>query len=90
MIQDQPKLEETRSKKVIAGIAAIVFGAFGVHKFILGYTKAGVIMLCPTLFTCGLAAIILHPIALIEGIIYIAKSDFEFERIYIINKREWI
>jgi len=33
------------NKKVLAGILAIVFGALGVHKFILGYTKEGVIML---------------------------------------------
>lgn len=28
-------------------------------------------------------------IALIEGIIYLTKSDEEFERTYVVNKKEW-
>ena len=33
------------NKKVIVGILAILFGAFGVHKFMLGYNKEGGILL---------------------------------------------
>ncbi len=85
----QPISEETRSKKVIAGVAAITLGSFGIHKFILGYTKVGVIMLAATVLTCGLAAIILHPIALVEGVLYLVKSDLDFEKTYILQRREW-
>ena len=42
-------------KKIAAGICGIILSALGVHKFILGYTKEGVIMLLITLLTLGLA-----------------------------------
>ncbi|MCS6782817.1 MAG: TM2 domain-containing protein [Gloeomargarita sp. SKYBB_i_bin120] len=32
------------SKKIVAGVLAIVLGAFGVHKFVLGYTTEGLII----------------------------------------------
>ncbi len=41
------------NKKLVAGIMGIVLGVFGVHKFILGYTKEGIIMLILALLTCG-------------------------------------
>ncbi len=33
------------NKKLLAGLLAIFVGAFGVHKFILGYNKEGFILL---------------------------------------------
>ena len=36
---------EAENKKILAGILGIVLGAFGVHKFILGYQKEGFILL---------------------------------------------
>lgn len=33
------------NKKILAGILGIILGAFGIHKFILGYTKEGGILL---------------------------------------------
>ncbi len=77
------------SNKVAAGICGILLGGFGVHKFILGYTGAGLIMLLITLLTCFLAAPIFHIIGLIEGIIYLTKSDEEFVRIYVDGRKEW-
>jgi TM2 domain-containing membrane protein YozV len=76
-------------KKVIAGIMAILFGAFGVHKFILGYKTEGLIMLLGSILTCGIAAAVFSIIGLIEGIIYLVKSDEEFVRTYIQNKKGW-
>src|SRR5712691_7794750 len=32
-------------KKVVAGILGILLGGFGIHKFVLGYQKEGLIML---------------------------------------------
>src|SRR6476659_9329246 len=46
------------SKKVPAGICGILLGALGIHKFVLGYTKEGLIMLLTTVFTLGIAAIV--------------------------------
>ena len=76
-------------KKIAAGICAIVLGPLGVHKFILGYTGAGLIVLLATVLTCGIAGVVTHLIGLIEGIIYLTKSDEEFVRIYVDGRKEW-
>jgi TM2 domain-containing membrane protein YozV len=87
------------SSKIPAGICGILLGAFGVHKFILGYGVSGGIMLTVSLcslfggfLTCGLlwpAYGIMHLIGLIEGIIYLCRSDEEFVRTYVDGRKEW-
>lgn len=57
-------------KKIVAGILAILLGALGIHKFVLGYSKEGII-------------------GLIEGIMYLTKSDEEFVATYINGKKGW-
>lgn len=73
------------NKKVMAGILAILLGSLGIHKFILGYTKEGIIQIIVTFVTCGIGSII----GLIEGIIYLTKSDEEFYQTYQENKKGW-
>ncbi len=73
------------NKKLIAGILAIVIGSLGIHKFILGYTQEGIIQIVITIVTCGLGGII----GLIEGIIYLTKSDEEFYQTYQVGKKGW-
>lgn len=73
------------NKKLLAGILAIVIGSLGIHKFVLGYTKEGIIQIVLTFVTCGLAGLI----GLIEGIIYLTKSDEEFYEMYQVNKKPW-
>jgi TM2 domain-containing membrane protein YozV len=81
------------SKRVLAGILAIVLGGLGIHKFVLGYTKEGIMMLIGTfvlgVLTCGIAIWVVSVIGLIEGIIYLTKSDEEFVYIYQTNERGW-
>lgn len=77
------------SNKIPAGVCAILLGALGVHKFILGYTGAGLVMLLVTLLTCGVAAPVMAIIGLIEGIVYLTKSDAEFVRQYVEAERPW-
>lgn len=80
-------------KKLIAGICGILLGSLGVHKFILGYTTAGVVMLLVTIvggiLTCGIAPAIVAIVGLIEGIIYLTKSDEEFYNTYEAGHRPW-
>ena len=83
-----PKSTE-EGKRVLAGILAILLGPFGVHKFILGYTTQGIILLAVTIVTCGLGATVTSIIGLIEGIIYLTKSDEEFVYMYQTNTKEW-
>lgn len=68
-----------------AGICGILLGGWGVHKFILGYTQEGIIQIVITIVTCGIGAIV----GLIEGIIYLTKSDEEFYNTYVANKKGW-
>jgi TM2 domain-containing membrane protein YozV len=77
------------SNKIPAGICGILLGAFGVHKFILGYTGAGVIMLLVSLLSCGTVYPVMHIIGLIEGVIYLTKTDDEFVRLYVDGRKEW-
>jgi len=76
-------------KKILAGILGILLGGFGIHKFILGYTQEGIIMLLITVLTCGWGGIVVGIIGLVEGIIYLTKTDEEFVHTYITNKKTW-
>ena len=78
----QPRQE---NKKVLAGVMGILFGSFGVHKFILGYTTEGIIQLVISVVTCGIGGLV----GFIEGIIYLTKSDEEFYQTYQANKKGW-
>jgi TM2 domain-containing membrane protein YozV len=86
------------SNKLAAGLCGILLGGLGIHKFILGYTNAGVIMLVVSLvggfvglFTCVtfVAPWAMSIIGLVEGIIYLTKSDEEFVRTYVDGRKEW-
>ena len=80
-------------KKLAAGICGILLGAFGVHKFVLGYTTEGVIMLVIWLvgliFFCGIPSIAINIIGIIEGVMYLTKTDEEFSQTYILGKKGW-
>jgi len=86
-------LNSQENKKVLAGILAIVLGGLGVHKFILGYNKEGIILLVVTvalgILTCGLLGWIGPVIGVIEGIIYLTKSDEEFYNTYQVGRKPW-
>jgi len=86
MTEGQPAGAE---KKIPAGICAILLGALGVHKFILGYTVEGVIMLVATVITCGILSPLVGLVGLIEGILYLVKSDEDFVHTYVEQKRGW-
>lgn len=85
----EAQLEEAKSKKLTAGLCGILLGYLGIHKFILGYKAAGIIMLLITVLSCLVLALIPSVIGLIEGIIYMTKSDEEFYETYIAGQKEW-
>ena len=80
-----PGAKAAQSKKIPAGLCGIFLGGFGVHKFILGYSKEGLIQIFITFATCGMGGII----GLIEGIIYLTKSDADFVKTYVEGKKGW-
>ena len=83
----------TSGKKIAAGICGILLGSLGIHKFILGYTTEGLIMLIVGFVggfvTCGISSIVVGIIGIIEGIMYLTKTDAEFDNMYINNKKGW-
>jgi TM2 domain-containing membrane protein YozV len=82
---NNPQPIRQENKKVLAGVLAIVLGGLGVHKFILGYTQEGIIQLILGVVTCGIGGII----GLVEGIIYLTKTDEEFYQTYQVGKKGW-
>jgi TM2 domain-containing membrane protein YozV/cold shock CspA family protein len=78
--------------KIVAALLEFFLGGLGIHKFYLGCNKAGIIMLIVSILGVFLAAIptlIIGLIAFIEFIVYLIKSDEEFHRIYVENKKCW-
>jgi len=78
---NQPTPQE--NKKTVAGIFALLLGSIGVHKFYLGYVTEGIIQIILSLTCIG------GVIPLIEGILYLIKTDEEFYQTYQVNKRGW-
>lgn len=78
--------------KLVAGLLALFVGGLGIHKFYLGNNTAGIVMLLCSLFGIILLFIptaVVGIIALIEAILYLTKSDEQFEETYVRNKRAW-
>ena len=84
-----PAIRKASSDKMMAGLCGIFLGSLGVHKFILGYTTPGIILAAITVLTCGIGSLLTGLIGLIEGIIYLSKSDEEFYETYILERKDW-
>ena len=80
-------------EKMVAGLLGIFLGSLGIHKFYLGYTTEAIIMLAVTIvggfISLGLVSGVMGIIGLIEGIIYLTKSDEEFQQMYVYNHKGW-
>jgi TM2 domain-containing membrane protein YozV len=83
-------LRKASSDKLAAGLCGILLGALGVHKFVLGMTTPGLIMLAITVLTCGFGGVLTGTLGLVEGIIYLTRSDEEFYETYVVGKKAWL
>ena len=82
------------SRRLAVGMTSIILavclvGWIGVPKFMLGFERAGLITLLVSIGTVGTGAVIFNFLTLIEGIIYLTKSDEEFYRLYMAGRKEW-
>ncbi|MDX1946023.1 MAG: NINE protein [Pirellulaceae bacterium] len=93
-----PAVREFASKKIAAGICGILLGPLGIHKFVLGFNGAGAIMLAVSLVGIITGSCLVIPllayfamaiIGLVEGIMYLTKTDEEFYQLYAIQRKEW-
>lgn len=90
----QPHLTYDSGKNhITAGLLAIFLGGLGIHKFYLGCNSVGFIMLGVTIlgsiFTLGLAGMVMWVIGVVEGIIYLSKDQETFDRTYVYGMKEW-
>ena len=78
--------------RIVAGVLGILLGWLGIHKFYLGYTKEGLIMLLVSILTSWIwiGPVIIGTIGFIEGIIYLVKSDEDFYATYVQRKKKWL
>lgn len=74
-----------QSQRVLCGVLGILIGGIGIHRFVLGDAVGGLLRILITVVTCGFGSII----GLIEGIIYLTKTDEEFIEIYQVGKKPW-
>ncbi|MDP0499171.1 MAG: TM2 domain-containing protein [Verrucomicrobiales bacterium] len=74
---------------MVAGILAILLNCLGIHKFYLGYQKEGLIMLLGSILTCGFGGIVFGVIGVVEGVIYLTKTDDEFVATYVTGRKGW-
>lgn len=81
------------TRQLLAGYCGIIFGALGIHKFVLGYTLEGAVMVSISVaglfFAYGVPFVIMQFVGLIEGMIYLNKSHDEFVDTYFIHKQGW-
>lgn len=80
--------QPTKSK-VVAALLAIFLGSVGIHKFYLGANTAGMIMLVLSVLSCGSFAALMGTISLIEGIVYLTKTDEQFYQEYEVHCKQW-
>jgi TM2 domain-containing membrane protein YozV len=60
--------------RVVAGILGILLGAFGVHRFYLGYVGIGILMVCLTVLSLGFLSFVPAIWGLVEGILILVRS----------------
>jgi len=58
--------------RLTAGLLGIFLGAFGVHRFYLGFTSIGVLQILVTIATCGVGGLW----GIVEGGLILGGSGF--------------
>ena len=82
--------------KIAAGLLGVLLGGLGIHKFYLGFTGPGLVFLLVNTIGWSITwtllfipNLILGVVGFVEGIIYLTKTDEEFEQLYVVEKKQW-
>ncbi len=70
----------TDRNRIVAALLAFFLGIFGIHRFYLGRTGSGIVMLVLTITVIGM--VVTGPWAFIDFIRYLVMSDRDFARRY--------
>jgi TM2 domain-containing membrane protein YozV/cold shock CspA family protein len=91
-VTTSPSILSGDKNKIVAALLAFFLGWLGIHKFYLGKTGAGVIMLlCGTIgwILLAIPPLVVGLISFIEFIIYLVKSDQQFHQDYVVGDKSW-
>src|SRR5699024_1632416 len=69
-----PAPQGQAQSRLVVGLLGIFLGGFGVHRFLLGYTKIGLIQVLVSVLSCFILYPLIQIWGLIEGIMVLAKS----------------
>jgi TM2 domain-containing membrane protein YozV len=75
-VRQEPPPSDSEVDRTMAALLALLLGGIGAHKFYMGRTKMGILYI---LFVWTLIPAI---VGFIEGLVYLTKSDEEFQRKY--------
>lgn len=80
-----------QKNKIAAALLAFFLGGLGIHKFYLGLTGPGLVMLlCGTIgWILIIPGFVVWVIAIIEFVIYLTKTDDQFYEDYEVKKQGW-
>lgn len=70
---DPAYVDPGAKSRMTAGLLGIFLGAFGVHRFYLGYTSIGVLQILVTIATCGIGGFW----GIIEGILILGGTGIK-------------
>ena len=90
--EEAPTLTSANPSRM-SKVLSLTLGAFGMHKFYLGYHEQGFLLLLATIIlatlSSGIGILAIWMVAGAEGIIYLSKSPQEFEQIYVEGTHNW-
>lgn len=87
-----PAAASGEKSRIAAALLALFIGGLGIDKFYLGKNTAGVVMLVGTLagiLLLFIPTLVVGLIAFIEAIIYLVKSEEQFQSEYVYGDKAW-
>jgi len=85
-----PPPSDWENNRQTVGLLAILVGALGIHKFVLGNNTPGLIMLLVSLLACGVGWPVMMAVGMVEGVRYLRMSDAEFYQTYVVGRKGWL
>lgn len=70
-----PNADPNAKSRLAAGLLGILLGSLGIHRFYLGYTGIGVLMLLLSVLSFGFLAPAIGIWGLVEGILYLTAKQ---------------